>query len=207
VAEASPAATGDLGRIWTIPNALSFLRLLGVPVFLWLVLGTSAGHRHDRIAFGLLMVSGFTDWADGQLARRLNQTSRLGALLDPAADRLYIASTILALCIRGVTPWWLLIVLASRDVILGGTLPVLARAGFGPLPVSYIGKAATFNLLYAFPLLLLTAEHDELSHLARPAAWCFTIWGGALYLVSGWLYLVQVRQVAGTRRADHEPLA
>jgi cardiolipin synthase len=197
----SPPDSGA-DRIATIPNALSLLRLLGVPVFLWLVLGTTQGHRHDRIAFVLLMLSGFTDWADGQLARRLHQTSRLGALLDPLADRLYIASTVLALTIRGITPWWLLAVLAVRDLILAGALPVLARHGYGPLPVSYLGKAATFNLLYAFPPLLLTAQHDTLGDWSRPAAWAFTVWGSALYLVSGWLYLVQVRTLI---RADSRP--
>jgi cardiolipin synthase len=192
-AQAGPPASAEptWGRIWTVPNMLSLLRLAGVPLFLWLVLGP----HEDRIAFVLLMVSGFTDWADGKLARALHQTSRLGTLLDPLADRLYIASTVLALCLRGITPWWLLGILAARDLVLATTLPVLARHGFGPLPVSYIGKAATFNLLYAFPLLLLTAGGDTLADWARPAAWAFALWGSALYLVSGWLYLVQVRQV------------
>ena len=138
-------------RIWTVPNALSFLRLLGVPLFLWLILVPEA----DGWAVVLLMVSGFTDYLDGVLARRLHQISRLGQLLDPLADRLYIIATLLGLALRDIVPWWLVIALLARDVVLAATLPILRRLGYGPLPVHFLGKAATFNLLYAFPLLLL----------------------------------------------------
>ncbi|MDQ1649180.1 MAG: hypothetical protein QOG60_1237, partial [Frankiaceae bacterium] len=140
-------------RLWTIPNALSTLRLLGVPVFLYLVLGPEA----DGWALIILMVGGATDYLDGKLARMLNQTSALGALLDPLADRLYIASTLIALTIRGIVPWWLLLILVLRDLALLTTVPGLRRMGFGnALPVHFLGKAATFNLLYAFPFLLAT---------------------------------------------------
>lgn len=177
--------------IWTIPNALSVLRLLGVPVFLWLLLGPHA----DVWAIGVLMVSGFTDWADGVLARKLNQLSRLGALLDPAADRLYILATLLGLSLRHVIPWWLAAVLVARDLILAAALPLLRRHGYAPLPVHYLGKAATFNLLYAFPLLLLASGHGTLAELVRPFAWAFTCWGAALYCWSGVLYLVQATRL------------
>ena len=182
-------------RVVTVPNALSVLRLLGVPLFLWLLLGPHA----DIAALIVLAASGFTDWADGVLARRLNQTSKLGALLDPAADRLYILATLIGLTLRHIIPWWLAAVIIGRDLLLALTLPVLRRHGYGPPPVHYLGKAATFNLLYAFPLLLLAANDGTLADIARPIAWAFTIWGTALYLWAGALYLVQVNQL--TRRA------
>lgn len=192
-----PSATD---RIWTIPNALSILRLLGVPLFLWLLLGPHA----DAVALGVLMVSGFTDWADGVLARKLNQTSAFGALLDPLADRLYILATLVGLVLRHVIPPWLAIVLVGRDLLLGLTLPLLRRAGYGPPEVHYLGKAATFNLLYAFPLLLLGTYHGTAADIARPLAWAFTIWGTALYLWSGGVYL---RQVAGLVRHPRSTVA
>jgi cardiolipin synthase len=174
-------------RVWTIPNALSVLRLFGVPLFLWLLLGP----HDDLAALGVLMVSGFTDWLDGVLARKLNQTSALGALLDPLADRLYILATLAGLVLRHVIPLWLAIVIVGRDVILGAVLPLLRRAGYGPPAVHYLGKAATFCLLYAFPLLLIGTYHGTVPDIARPIAWAFTIWGTALYLWSGVVYLRQ----------------
>jgi cardiolipin synthase len=178
--------------VFTIPNILSFARLLGVPVFLWLLLGPHA----DGWALAILMVSGFTDWADGVLARKLNQTSKLGALLDPVADRLYILATLVGLVLRQVIPWWLAVLIIGRDVVLFATLPVLRRRGLTALPVHYLGKAATFNLLYAFPLLLIGTHDDTLGDIAKPIAWAFTIWGTALYLWAGGLYLLQVKRIA-----------
>jgi len=182
-------------RVVTVPNALSVLRLLGVPLFLWLLLGPHA----DIAALVVLALSGLSDWADGVLARKLHQESRLGALLDPAVDRLYILATLIGLTLRHIIPWWLAAVIVGRDVLLALSLPILRRHGYGPPPVHYLGKAATFCLLYAFPLLLLAAHHGTLADIARPIAWAFTIWGTALYLWAGALYLVQVGQL--TRRA------
>jgi cardiolipin synthase len=181
-------------RVWTIPNLLSFLRLLGVPLFLWLILGPEA----DGWALLVLMVSGFTDWADGQIARRMNQTSRLGELLDPVADRLYIFATVLGLALRDIIPWWLVILLAARDVLLTLTLPVLHRRGYNALPVHFLGKAATFNLLYAFPLLLLGDRDDTLGLLARIFGWAFAIWGTGLYFWAGALYFAQLKHLVDT---------
>jgi cardiolipin synthase len=181
-------------RIWTIPNGLSVLRLFGVPLFLWLALGPKA----DGWAVIVLMVSGFTDYLDGRIARRFNLTSRLGELLDPAADRLYILATLVALTVRGIVPIWLAAILVGRDLLLAPTIPVLSRHGYGPLPVHFLGKAATLNLLYAFPLLLLSVDDNWFGHLVRPLAWAFTGWGAALYLWAAWLYLVQVRQLTAS---------
>ncbi|WP_448608489.1 CDP-alcohol phosphatidyltransferase family protein [Geodermatophilus sp. URMC 60] len=182
-------------RIWTLPNALSVLRLLGVPLFLWLLLGPQA----DGWAVVVLMVSGATDWADGALARTLGQSSRLGALLDPAADRLYIVATLIAFVLRDVVPLWLVAVLVGRELVLGLALLVLRAHGYPPLQVHYLGKAATFILLYAFPLLLLADGDGPVAAVAAPVAWALTIWGSALYVLAGVFYVVQV---AGLVRAD-----
>jgi cardiolipin synthase (CMP-forming) len=180
-------------RVWTIPNALSVLRLCGVPLFLWLLLGPHA----DGWALLVLALSGFTDWADGVLARRLNQQSEFGAMLDPLADRLYILATLVGLVLRHVIPWWLAAVIVGRDVVVGAVLPRLRKAGYGPPEVHYLGKAATFCLLYAFPLLLLGTYHGTTADVARPIAWAFTVWGTSLYLWSGVVYL---HQIAGLLR-------
>jgi cardiolipin synthase len=187
-------------RVWTLPNALSVLRLLGVPVFLWLLLGP----EEDGWALVILMVSGFTDWLDGKLARWLNQGSRLGALLDPAADRLYIVATLVALAIRDVIPVWVVALLLGRELVLGVMLLVLRHYGYPPLQVHYLGKAATLLLLYAFPVLLIADGEGWLAELAEPFAWALTIWGTALYLLAGLFYVVQV---AGIVRAERTALA
>jgi len=177
------------GERWlTVPNALSFLRLLGVPLFLWLLLGP----RADGWALVVLMASGITDWLDGRLARALDQYSRLGELLDPLADRLYTVATLVAFLVRGIVPWWVLVLIIGRDVVVSAALPLLRRKGYLAFPVLYIGKAATLNLLYAFPLLLLAQMDWAGADLARPFAYAFTAWGIALHLWSGTLYLVQL---------------
>jgi cardiolipin synthase len=181
-------------RVLTLPNGLSLLRLLLVPVFFWLVLD-----QFDGWALTVLAVSGISDYLDGKLARRWGQVSRMGQLLDPAADRLYIVSTLLGLALRDVVPWWLVIVLVGRDALMSLTIPVLARFGYGPLPVHFLGKAATFNLLYAFPLLLLAQVSGRVGVAVRPVAWAFTWWGVALYW---WAALLYLRQMTMLIRAE-----
>ena len=185
-------------RIWTIPNLLSALRLAGVPLFLYWVLGP----HHDGRAILLLMAAGASDYFDGQIARKYNSYSRLGQLLDPAADRLYILATLIALVVRDGLPLWWAGILIGRDVLLAFTIPVLRKHGYGPLPVHFLGKAATFNLLYAFPMLLaaLPDRDDILSTVFRPLGWAFTAWGSTLYLWAGVLYVVQVRQLVKADR-------
>ncbi|HET6258601.1 CDP-alcohol phosphatidyltransferase family protein [Pseudonocardia sp.] len=182
-----PTTQSRADRIVTVPNLLSVLRLAGVPLFLYLLLGP----RADGWAILVLAVGGFTDWLDGKLARLLGQYSRLGALLDPAVDRLYILAALVALGVRDVVPWWAVVALVCRDLVLGVTLPVLRRRGYGPYRVTYLGKGATFLLLYAFPLLLLGQGTGWFADLARPFGYGFAVWGTALYLYSGALYLAQ----------------
>ena len=180
------AGSDPADRILTVPNVLSFARLLGVPVYLWLVLGPQA----DVAAFILLVVAGASDWVDGYLARRLNQQSRLGVLLDPLADRLYIAATILGLALRGIIPWWLVAVLVARELLLLTLVPTLRRAGRLALPVTYVGKSGTFALLWGFPLLLL-GSLPTFGVAAAAFGWAFALWGTYLYWWAGLRYAQQ----------------
>jgi cardiolipin synthase len=181
-------------RLFTIPNLLSFARLLGVPLFLWLVLGPEA----DGWAFVVLAVSAFTDYLDGKLARRWNQISRVGQLLDPLADRLYVLSTVVALTLREIIPLWFAVLLVGRDVLLLGLVPALRRRGLTVLPVHFLGKAATFCLLYALPLLLLGGGDSTLAQLAEVFGWAFAIWGVGLYWWALLLYAEQARRLLRT---------
>jgi cardiolipin synthase (CMP-forming) len=191
-AAGAAAQGGGQGRIWTVPNAISLARLAGVPVFLWLVLGPQA----DGWAVALLILAGVSDWLDGKIARAWNQQSRLGQVLDPAADRLYIAATLIALAVRGIIPWWLVGLLVAREVVLGAGLLVLRQRGYGPLQVSLVGKTATLCLLYAFPLLFLGSHTGPLALAARIIGWAFVIWGTGLYWWAAALYLVQTARLA-----------
>jgi len=185
------APADQQGRILTVPNAISVARLAGVPVFLWLVLGPHA----DGWAVALLIVAGLSDWLDGVIARAWNQQSRLGQVLDPTADRLYIAATLIGLAVRAIIPWWLVGVLVARELVLGVALLVLRRHGYGPLLVSLVGKTATLCLLYAFPLLFLGDHAGTPALVARVIGWAFAIWGTALYWWAAVLYLEQARRL------------
>lgn len=181
---AEPSQQWDTDRVWTIPNALSFIRLLGVPFFGWMII---AGH--DVWAIALLAVFGATDWLDGFLARRLKQRTALGAKLDPVADRLYILMAIVALFVRGIVPWWLLALLLARDVMLAGLVPFLRRTGRVALPVTRTGKAGTLCLLLAFPLILLGSPGVSGSTLVSLLGWVLAAAGTVLYWVAGYQYV------------------
>jgi len=183
-------------RIWTIPNALSMLRLLGVPLFVWLLLGPHA----DGWAVVVLMVAGTTDWLDGKLARKWGQTTKLGMLLDPAADRLYTLAALLTFLIRGIVPWWVVALLLGRDLVVAIALAFLRRSGFQALQVNYLGKAATFNLLSCFPLVLLGHGTSTAAAIIAPFGYGFGIWGIALYLISGVVYVGQIAQIVAAER-------
>ncbi len=187
-------------RVLTIPNVISFARLAGVPVFLWLVLGPRS-QAGDWWAVGLLFAAGLSDWLDGKIARALNQQSRLGQLLDPAADRLYILATIMALAIRAIIPWWLVGILAARELLLAGVLVALRGRGYGPLQVSFVGKAATLSLFYAFPLLFLGSHQTTYATAARVFGWAFALWGTGLYWWAAVLYVEQARRLFAVDRA------
>lgn len=175
-------------RIWTVPNILSLVRLALVPVFLVLVVV-----GQDVLALLTLVVSSLTDYLDGWIARRFDQMTRLGRILDPAADRLYIFATVLGLAARDLVPWWLVAVLLARDLMLVVLAVILANHGYGPLPVHHLGKFATFCLLYALPLIMLGQAFPALAPASLPLAWAFALWGVFLYWWAGIVYAVQTR--------------
>jgi cardiolipin synthase (CMP-forming) len=175
------------GEVVNVPNLLSFLRIALVPVFLWFLLD-----EFFLAAIAVLAFAGLTDFLDGYLARKLNQTTKLGKMLDPVADRLYIFATLLALSATGYVPWWLAGLVILRDLLMLVSLPVLASVGYRSLPVHYLGKASTFALLYSFPLLLMGKIFTEAAFIITPIAWAFALWGVALYWWSGFVYLWQL---------------
>ncbi|NMO00308.1 CDP-alcohol phosphatidyltransferase family protein [Gordonia sp. TBRC 11910] len=187
MSSAEPSANEAKDQIWTVPNALSVGRLILIPVFIYVLLVAKA----DGWAFVILLVSGFTDWLDGKLARLLDQGSKLGALLDPAADRLYIIVIPICMGIREFVPWWLIAVIIGRDVLLFATAPLLKSRGLVALPVLYIGKAATFALMSAFPWILAGQLDSLFGDIAYPIGWAFMVWGVGLYLWSFVLYWIQ----------------
>jgi CDP-diacylglycerol--glycerol-3-phosphate 3-phosphatidyltransferase len=179
-------------RVLTVPNLLSAIRLVLIPVFIYVLLFAHA----DGWAVAILMFSGASDWADGKIARTLNQSSRLGVLLDPAVDRLYMVTVPVVLAISGIVPWWFVAALVVRDALLATTLPLLRSRGLSALPVTYIGKAATFALMSGFPLVLLGTWDALWSRVIGACGWAFLVWGAYAYLWSFALYAVQTALVA-----------
>jgi cardiolipin synthase (CMP-forming) len=194
-------------RVLTVPNALSAIRLALIPVFIYALLFAHA----NGWAVAILMFSGASDWADGKVARLLNQSSRLGVLLDPAVDRLYMVTVPVALALGGIVPWWFVIILLVRDTLLAATLPVLRSRGLSSLPVTYIGKAATFALMAGFPLVLLGTYDALWSRVVKACGWAFLVWGMYAYLWAFALYAVQmmlvVRQMPKLSHRAGQPVA
>jgi cardiolipin synthase len=166
-----------------IPNALTLLRALGIPLFLYLFLVAD----QPIASFVVITIGGITDYLDGKVARALNQTSSFGAKFDPTVDRLYIGAIIIALATRDYLPWSLVIAIIARDLIL---LLLVIYQKFRNIPfleVTYLGKAATFNLLYAFPFLLLK-DLSIVGQWCFIIGWAFAIWGVVLYFYTGVQY-------------------
>jgi cardiolipin synthase len=177
-------------RVFTVPNVLSFIRLGLVPVFLALLI---AGE--DILALIVLVVSSASDYLDGVIARRFNQITRLGQLLDPAADRLFIFAALIGLSVRGILPWWLTAIIIGRDVVLLVVGIVLANYGYGPLPVHHLGKVATFCLFYALPIIMIGHAFEGAAWLTNPIGWSFAIWGAFLYWWAGVIYVIETVRV------------
>jgi cardiolipin synthase len=193
---ASLDATGTpVSRTWrrvvTVPNLISFVRLLGVPLFLYLILV----RQHDVAALVVLVIGGTSDWVDGYAARTLGQVSRLGTLLDPFADRLYILATVLAFTVRDVVPWQFTVALLARELLPATVIVLLRWYGYGPPPVHFLGKTATFVLLVAFPFLLLAQLGGVAYRIGTPVGWSLAVWGLVLYWCAGVLYLVHAGRV------------
>ena len=172
-------------KLLNVPNALTGLRALGIPLFIYLALALEA----DGWAILTLAIGGATDYFDGKLARAWGQESRFGELADPAIDRLYILATLIVLYLRDAIPLWVIAVLLLRDLILAIVTIALTAKSLPPLKVTYLGKAATFNLLYSFPFLLLALHPGWVGTAAYIFGWSFTWWGVGLYLFTGVSYL------------------
>ena len=168
----------------TVPNALTFLRFLGIPIFIHLAINLEA----DGWAILVLAIGGATDYFDGKIARAWNQTSTLGAMLDPAADRIYIVATLVVLYLRQAIPLWVVLVLLGRDFVLALITLIMKIRRVELIEVTYLGKAATFNLLYAFPLLLLATRESLIGQIAFAVGWGFASWGIVLYVYTGITY-------------------
>ena len=170
-------------EILTIPNGITGIRALAIPFFLLAYISWD----NVLLALVILTVGAISDYVDGKLARALNQESALGAMLDPAIDRAYIAATVIALVIKDVVPLWLLLLLIGRDLWLALILAIKRRRGTGVFEVSFLGKTATFNLLYAFPFLLVAGD-SGIGQVFFIGGWGFAIWGLGLYLVTALQY-------------------
>ena len=180
----------------SVPNALTFLRLLGIPLFIYLTLNLEA----DGWAIVVLAIGGATDYFDGKIARAWNQTSRLGELADPAIDRLYILAILVVFLIREIVPLWMILIIVGRDIALALITILMNRKGIPPFTVTYLGKAATFNLMYAFPFILLAQSETAFGTVAFVLGWSFAIWGIALYISTGISYARQgIWQIRGSR--------
>ncbi|CKZ81671.1 CDP-alcohol phosphatidyltransferase family protein [Mycobacterium tuberculosis] len=194
-------------RVLTVPNMLSVIRLALIPAFVYVVLSAHA----NGWGVAILVFSGVSDWADGKIARLLNQSSRLGALLDPAVDRLYMVTVPIVFGLSGIVPWWFVLTLLTRDALLAGTLPLLWSRGLSALPVTYVGKAATFGFMVGFPTILLGQCDPLWSHVLLACGWAFLIWGMYAYLWAFVLYAVQmtmvVRQMPKLKGRAHRPAA
>jgi cardiolipin synthase (CMP-forming) len=177
-------------QVWTVPNILSMLRLALVPVFLvFIVLGDYVA------ALVILVIASLTDLLDGYLARRLRQVTRLGELLDPAADRLYIFAALVGLAANELVPWWIVVVIVARDVLLLALGVVLANHGYGPLPVHQLGKVATFALFFGLPVIMLGLAFPVVEPVSEPIGWAITLWGAFLYWWAGVIYAIETARV------------
>jgi cardiolipin synthase len=178
-----------MNGIFTIPNIVSFIRLAVIPYFWWVTLAD----ENIALAAILIFVIGTTDWIDGYLARKLNQVSELGKFLDPLADRLMIASALLAGLIAGVVPLIIGIPLLVREALVGVGAAYLGARGGGKLAVRYLGKLATFLLYGAIPSFYLQAA-DVAPNVFGPPAWSAGVLGLILYYAVAWSYLGDIRR-------------
>jgi len=186
-------------QVWNVPNVLSMLRLVLVPVFLVLiVLGDYVA------ALIVLIVASLTDLLDGFIARHFNQVTRLGQLLDPAADRLYIFAALIGLAAQGLVPWWIVVLIVARDVMLLVLAVVLANHGYGPLPVHQLGKAATFALFFGLPVIMLGLAFPAVQPVSEPIGWAITLWGAFLYWWAGIIYAIETARVIRIPRVSGE---
>lgn len=184
-------------KVLTVPNVLSVVRLLLIPVFV-----VTIYRGHEGIALAVLMLSGITDYADGKIARHYGLVTRLGQLLDPLADRLFIVSTLLGLAWAQAVPWWWVALILGRELVVASFGIPLATNHLTIPPVHFIGKAATLCLLLAFPLLLgSVAWTGTVATTCAVLGWACAWWGTGLYFVGAAVYAWQVADLVHRAKA------
>ena len=193
VDDGSEEPDGDLDRILTLPNVITFVRLGLLPVFLWLLFG-----REDRAsAAWLLAALGTTDFLDGWIARRYHMVSNLGKILDPVADRLIFIVGGGAILVDGSVPRWFALTVLGRELLVSAATLGLAALGARRIDVTWFGKAGTFGLLMAFPLFL---AHESSLRWWQGWAWLTGIPGLVLSLYAAALYVPIARHALADRR-------
>lgn len=196
---ATPADDGDLGRILTVPNAVTALRLACIPVFVWLLFGA-----HDQGPAAIVLAGlGATDWVDGTVARRFGQVSTVGKILDPVADRILVATAVICIVVDGAVPIWFAVATVAREAVVSAAVLVLASLGAERIDVLWIGKAGTFAIMAAYPAFLLAHGTTAWQHDLSVAAWIVGITGLILAWSAAVSYLpVARRALARGRRSD-----
>ena len=168
----------ELGRVLTAPNLITLVRLLCIPIFLWLLFGL----HHQTYAAVLLAVLGATDWIDGFVARRYHQVSTLGKVLDPAADRVLVGTAVIAVIVHGAVPVWFGVATLAREALVSVMVVLLAALGAARINVLWIGKAGTFALMFSYPAFLLSDGTASWQGPIRVVAWVC----GVIGLVLAW---------------------
>ena len=196
---AAPQAIRGAGVVWTLPNVITLLRLLCLPVFVYLLFG-----RDNRAAAAWLLGGlGATDWVDGYLARRLGQVSEFGKMFDPTVDRLLFVVGITAIIIDESAPLWVAVAVLAREILVGGTIAVATVVYKMPrFDVNWWGKSATFLLMFAFPGFMLGNSDFPGADGFAAAAWFFAIPGLVLSYYTAAAYLPQIRHGV---RAGRDP--
>lgn len=190
-AEPASVAPGEVDTLWTIPNLFTLLRLLCLPLFVWLLFGLPS----RQAAAWLLGALGATDWVDGYLARRLGQTSEFGKKFDPTVDRLLFVVAIVAIMVNGAMPIWFGVAVLAREVLVGGTIAVATLAfGMQRFDVTFWGKTATFLLMFAVPGFLMAESSIPIADWFGVAAWVLGVPGLVLSYYTGLAYVPAIRE-------------
>jgi cardiolipin synthase len=188
-------------RIVTVPNVISLVRLACAPVFVWLLASDDL-----LVAAVLLAVLGASDWVDGWIARRFDQGSDLGKVLDPVADRVLLIVSAVALLVQGSVPLVVGILVLLREAVVSLSVLVLAAAGARRIDVQWVGKAGTLSLMFALPLFLLSdAVSGTTGDVALVGAWFMAVCGLALSYYAALVYIPLARRALREGRAPATP--
>ncbi len=190
---------GEVDTLWTVPNLVTLIRLLLLPVFVWVLFGLPS----RQTAAWMLGILGMTDWVDGYLARRLGQTSEFGKKFDPTVDRLWFIVAVVAIIVNGAIPIWFAVAVLAREILVGGAVAIATLAfGMKRFDVTWLGKTATFLLMFAVPGFLMAESSIGIAGWFEVAAWCFAIPGLVLSYYTGFTYIPAIRAGIRSGRAE-----